>query len=133
MVRTPNFHYRGHAFDPWSGNPVHCVVWQNKNKKEKKYMDYYDRLESNHRNTSFKKKKNYIYLAVPGLSCGTGELQSPPRLTRIFQLRPVGSSPQGQKPGPLHWKCRALATGPPGNSPELLLWFAYIVSTYFLH
>ena len=61
MVRTPNFHYRGHAFDPWSGNPVHCVVWQNKNKKEKKYMDYYDRLESNHRNTSFKKKKK-LYL-----------------------------------------------------------------------
>ena len=94
-------------------------------------MDYYDRLESNHRNTSF--LKNYIYLAMPGLSCGTGELQSPLRLTRILQLRHVGSSAQGQKPGPLNWKCKALATGPPGNSPELLLWFTYIVSTYFLH
>ena len=28
VVRTPNFHYRGHELDPWSGNPVHCVVWQ---------------------------------------------------------------------------------------------------------
>ena len=43
-------------------------------------MDYYDRLESNHRITSFLKKKKYIYiyihLAVPGLSCATRELWS---------------------------------------------------------
>ena len=28
VVRTPNFQYRGHKLDPWSGNPVHRVVGQ---------------------------------------------------------------------------------------------------------
>ena len=31
VVRTLHFHYRGHEFDPWSGNkdPTSLRVWQN--------------------------------------------------------------------------------------------------------
>ena len=54
VVRTPNFHYRGHKLHPWSGNPVTAGCGKKIHvRKEKKYMDYYDRLESNHRTTSF--------------------------------------------------------------------------------
>ena len=42
-------------------------------------------------------------------------------------MKHVGSTSQGQNPGPLHWEYKALATAPPGNSPELLLWFIFLL------
>ena len=70
------------------------------------------------------KKKNKTYLAVPGLSCSTQDLQ--------FSLWHAGSlavpckllvagwgisfPDQGLNQGPVHWERRVLATGPPGSS-----------------
>ena len=46
----------------------------------------------------------FIYLAVPGLSCGTWDLVPD----------------QGSNPDPLHWEHGVLATGPPGKSQIVL-------------
>ena len=53
-------------------------------------------------------------MAALGLSCGTWIFVA------TFQLLVVAcgvSFPdQGSNPGPLHWECRVLTTGPPGKS-----------------
>ena len=38
MVKTPQFHYRGHGFNPWSGNQdLTChVAWPKKKEKKKR-------------------------------------------------------------------------------------------------
>ena len=54
----------------------------------------------------------FNYLAVLGLAaCG---IQFPE---------------QGMNPGPMHWECGVLATGPPGKS----LWLPLITNLYFLN
>ena len=45
----------------------------------------------------------YLFLAAPGLHCSMWD----------FIFRPE------IEPGPLHWECRVLATGPPGKSPNI--------------
>ena len=47
------------------------------------------------------KKNVFIYLAMPGLSCGLWDLVPWPRI----------------EPGPLHWERWILDSGPPGKSP----------------
>ena len=49
----------------------------------------------------------FIYLAAPGLSCSMWTLSC-----GMWDLVPC----PGIKPGPLHWECGLLATGPPGKS-----------------
>ena len=56
---------------------------------------------------NFFKKQIFIYLAAPGLSCSIWTLSCG---MWDLVLRP------GIKPGPLHWECGVLATGPPGKS-----------------
>ena len=65
----------------------------------------------------------FTYLTMPGLSCDTQYLR--------FLLQHAGSlvaacgmyfPNQGLIPGPLHWECGVLATGPPGNSLGLCTW-----------
>ena len=40
---------------------------------------------------------------------------------------------QGLNPGSLHWKCRVLATGPPGKSQNLYNLSGYFSCIFFLH
>ena len=71
----------------------------------------------------------FLYLAVPGLSCGTQDLQSSLQhvgcLVVTCKLLAVACgiqfSDQGSNPGPLHWECRVLAAGPPGKSHVSIL------------
>ena len=63
----------------------------------------------------------FLFLAVPGLSCGTWDLWlqqvgSNHLLTKFFD--------QGSNLSPLHWKHGVLATGPPEKSLE-----AYLVTS----
>ena len=83
---------------------------------------------------SFFKKKYFvfIYLTVPGLSCGTWDLR--------FSLRHAGSlvascriqfPNQGLNPGPLHWDHEILATGPLGKSLSYTF-FSFPTLQYFV-
>ena len=80
-----------------------------------------------------------IYLAALGLSCGMWDLCCGMWDLccgmQDLQLQHTGSSSaacellvaacgiqfpdQGSNPGPLHWECGVLATGPPGKSPRM--------------
>ena len=56
-----------------------------------------------------------FYLSVPGLSCGKQDrcCHLPGSLVGgMWDLVPW----PGTEPGPLHWECRVLTTGPPGKS-----------------
>ena len=71
----------------------------------------------------------FIYLAVPGLMQDLqSSLQHVGYLVVACKLLAVACgiyfSDQGSNSGPLHWECRALATGPPGKShvSMLILW-----------
>ena len=82
------------------------------------------------------KKKIFIYLAMPDLSCGTQALPSSFVAFVFFQLQHAGSSfvacdplvvaygiqfsNQGLNSGCLPWEHRVLATGPPGKSLDSL-------------
>ena len=71
-----------------------------------------------------------IYLAAPGLSCGTGNLcwhvQDLCFAMRIFccgmqalncSMWDLSSLTRGRTQAPLHCECGVLTTGPPGKSP----------------
>ena len=63
----------------------------------------------------FLKKYLFIYLAAPGLSCGIQDLQLW-HAGSIVAACTIQFPDQGSNPGPLHWECRVLPTGPPGKS-----------------
>ena len=57
------------------------------------------------------KKYVFVYLAVPGLNGSLQGLQGLQLCCWMWDWLPD----QGSNPGPLHWECGVLATGPPGK------------------
>ena len=88
-------------------------------------------------------KKKFIYLAVPDLSCRIFDLCC--GIWDIFQLKQANSlvatcgiqfTDQEWNPGPLHWECGVLTTGPPWRSPASsfrLLKSRYSTVEWLLH
>ena len=71
-----------------------------------------------HRAISHETHKTILFfLAAPGLSCSTQDLQFSLQHAGSFLVGHVGSN-QGWDLGPLHWEHGVLATGPPGKSQQ---------------
>ena len=61
----------------------------------------------------------FIYLAAPGLSCGTRDLQLWHENSQLRHAYGIQFPDKGSNLCPLQWKCRVLTTGQPGNYGEL--------------
>ena len=68
----------------------------------------------------------FIYLAVPGLSCGARDLPSLWWLGESFKCD-MWDLDQGSHPGPQSWELGVLATGPLGKSCKALFFPQQIV------
>ena len=79
----------------------------------------------------------FIYLALLGLSCGTGELQwqHVGSLVAACELLIAACGiqfpDQGLNLGPLHWELRVVTTGPLGKSQNMLLKLIFPVTIQF--